>query len=373
LSSTNSSFNQQPFKKNDALQILRAVAALLVVHRHCVEVVRLHQEKPPANSYALDKFGACGVDIFFVISGFILATVVLRTDPQTPGLALDFLTRRVLRIFPIYWIVSIFFLVLAATHNLLTPEGALNSYLLLPSGYPLKAPLLIFGWTLMFEMFFYYLITFNLLFGKRVAVLRTITSILLLTGIGAFTGFQKTILILIANPMNMEFVLGCLIALAYARFGTRPRMGTAFLISGCLALATTVWLGYGRIDDAAFVLNGSESWARVLRWGIPAAAVTAGVVFRRGDIRSTVARFFARLGDASYSIYLTSVGTLFLANRFYRPFAGLPPVLNVSLLIFLVTSVGVVTYARIERPITRLLSGKYETARGRGMLLLLNR
>jgi exopolysaccharide production protein ExoZ len=373
LSSTNSLFHQQPFKKNDALQILRAVAALLVVHRHCVEVVRLHQDKPPANSYALDKFGACGVDIFFVISGFILATVVLRTDPQTPRLALDFLTRRVLRIFPIYWIVSIFFLVLAATHSLLTPEGALNSYLLLPSGYPLKAPLLIFGWTLMFEMFFHYIITFNLLFGKRVAILRTIAFIIVLTVIGAIAGFQKPILILIANPMNVEFVLGCLIALIYARFGTWPRLGTAFLVAGCLALATTVWLGYGRIDDAALVLNGSESWARVLRWGIPAAAVTAGVVFRRADIRSTVARFFSRLGDASYSIYLTSVVTLFLANRFYRPLTGLPPILNVPLLIFLVTSVGAATFAGIEQPMTRLLSGRHETARRREMLLLLNR
>jgi exopolysaccharide production protein ExoZ len=373
LSSANSPSNQQPFKKNDALQILRAVAALLVVHRHCVEVVRLHQEKPPANSYALDKFGACGVDIFFVISGFILATVVLRTDPQTPRLAFDFLTRRVLRIFPIYWIVSIFFLVLAATHNLLTPEAALNSYLLLPSGYPLKAPLLIFGWTLMFEMFFYYLITINLFFGQRATILRTITFIILLTGIGAIAGFQRPILILIANPMNVEFVLGCLIALVYARFGKWPRLGTAFLVTGCLALATTVWLGFGRIDDAAFALNGSQSWARVLRWGIPAAAVTAGVVFRRGDIRSAVARCFARLGDASYSIYLTSMVTLFLVNRFYRPLAGLPPALNVFLLISLVILAGVSTFAGIERPMTGLLSGRYETARRRGMLLLLNR
>ena len=219
-------------RKNEALQILRAVAALLVVNRHALEVVRLHQSGGPMNSYSLDKFGAVGVDIFFAISGFILSTVILRAEAATPRLAFDFLVRRFTRIFPIYWILSLFFLVLAATHKLFTSKWVIDSYLLLPSGYPLRAPLLLFGWTLMFEMFFYYVISFNLLFGKQAAIPRTITSILLLVGIGAIVGFQKPVLILIANPINVEFVLGCFVALLHANFGKRPAVGLALLLSG---------------------------------------------------------------------------------------------------------------------------------------------
>jgi exopolysaccharide production protein ExoZ len=367
-----SSFQQQHLKKNDALQILRAAAALLVVHRHCVEVVRLHQANPPANSYALDKFGACGVDIFFVISGFILTTVVLRTDPQTPLLAFDFLTRRVLRIFPIYWIVSIFFLVLAATHKMFTSNWVIDSYLLLPSGYPLRAPLLLFGWTLMFEMFFYYVISFNLLFGKQAAIPRTITSILFLIGMGTIVGFQKPVLILIANPMNVEFVLGCFIALLHSSFGKRPALGLALLLSGAIILGATAILGYGHIDDAALTLNGQESWARVLLWGLTAAIVTAGVVFGSAQIRSAIGRFAVYLGDASYSIYLTSVVTLFVANRFYV-LANFPAPLNASLLICLVTLVGITSYRWLERPLTRLLTRKYEEARRRSLSPMLSK
>jgi exopolysaccharide production protein ExoZ len=358
-------------RKNEALQILRAVAALLVVNRHALEVVRFHQSVGSMNSYSLDKFGAVGVDIFFAISGFILSTVILRAEAATPRLAFDFLVRRFTRIFPIYWILSLFFLVLAATHKLFTSKWAIDSYLLLPSGYPLRAPLLLFGWTLMFEMFFYYAISFNLLFGKQGAIPRTITSILLLVGIGAIVGFQRPVLILIANPMNVEFVLGCFIALLHANFGKRPALGLALLLSGGIALGATAVLGYGHIDEAALTLNGQESWARVLSWGLPAAVVTAGVVFGSGQVRSAVGRFAVYLGDASYSIYLTSVITLFVANRFYLP-AGFPAPLNAFLLICLATLVGSSSYRWLEQPLTRSLTRKYDEARRHSLSPLLH-
>jgi exopolysaccharide production protein ExoZ len=355
------------------LQILRAVAALLVVYRHAVEIVRLHQSANQSHSYALDKFGACGVDIFFTISGFILSTVILRTAPETPAMAWDFLTRRWIRIFPIYWIVSIFFVVLAATHKLLTLEWTIDSYLLVPLTYPLRAPLLLFGWTLMFEIFFYYVIYLNLLISKKAAIPRTVACILWLVGMGTIIGIQRPILIVICNPMNIEFVLGCAIAWLYARFGTHPRLGTVLMLSGSLALATTVFLGYGRIDDAAFILNGAESWSRVLRWGLASAVVTAGFVFRPAEMRSPAGRFGVYLGDTSYSIYLTSTVTLFVANRYYAPIAALPAGLNISLLIFLVILVGTATYKWIERPIAKFLSRKYERQNSRRALQLASR
>lgn len=352
------------FRKNDALQILRAVAALLVVYAHSIDLVEAHQHPRQIHFYYLENFGACGVDIFFAISGFILATVILRTRPETPRKALDFLTRRYTRILPIYWILSLFPLILAAGHRSLTSDRVLNSYLLLPSShYPMQDPLISVGWTLIFEMFFYYLLSFNLLFGKAAVIPRAIFSILLLVGLGDIAGFQKPILILIANPMNVEFVLGCCIALLYARFGGRPALGTALIVTGGLALGMTIFFGYGRADDFGLILNGQESWYRVARWGLASAALTAGFVFRPGEIRSAFGRLWVYLGDASYSIYLTSVISLFLLDRGYRFIAAFPADMNIFLALSLVALVGSATYSFVERPITQYISKRYQQTR----------
>lgn len=348
-------------KKNDALQILRAIAALLVVYAHSIDVVESYRLPKQISFYSLENFGACGVDIFFAISGFILSSVILRTRPETPRMAGDFMLRRYIRILPIYWIVSLFPLVFALVHHTLTAGWLMSSYLLLPSlSYPMPEPLLSVGWTLVFEMFFYYVLTFNLLIGKRAVIQRSILSILILVGIGALADFHRAVLILVANPMNIEFVLGCCTALIYFRFGNRPALGRVLILLGGLALASTILFGYGRIDDSALTLNGHASWQRVIRWGIPAAILTAGFIFRPGEIRSAFGRLWVYLGDASYSIYLTSVFTFFLYNRFYHLVAGLPPDLNVFLGVFIVAAIGAATYSFIERPITQFITAKYQ-------------
>ena len=361
MSSPKSSFGQQSLKKNDALQILRAVAALLVVYAHSIDLVEGRRLPKQMNFFHLARFGACGVDIFFAISGFILSTVILRTKVSTPRMALDFLTRRYIRILPIYWILSLFYLIYGAKHHSLTTGLVLNSYLLLPSlHYPMQAPLIFVGWTLVFEMFFYYFLSFNLLFGKAAAIPRAIISILLMVGLGTIVGFQKPILILIANPINVEFALGCCIALLYAKFGVRPALGAALLVIGGFTLGMTVFLGYGNVDGAQFTLNGQASWYRVLVWGVPAAVLTAGFVFRPGEIRSHFGKFWVYLGDASYSIYLTSSITLFFFNRGYRFVTGIPQDLNVFLALILVALVGATIYSWIERPITHYITKRYQ-------------
>jgi exopolysaccharide production protein ExoZ len=340
------------------------VAALLVVYAHSIDMVETHQLPRQIHFYYLENFGACGLDIFFAISGFILATVILRTRQEKSHEALDFLMRRYTRILPIYWILSLFPLIFALRHHTLTPGRILDSYLLLPSlHYPMQDPLISVGWTLIFEMFFYYVLSFNLLFGKGAIIPRAIFSILLLVGLGAITGFPRPIFILIANPMNVEFALGCCIALLYARFGGRPALGTALILTGGLALGMTIFFGYRRADDFGFILNGQESWYRVARWGLASAALTAGFVFRPGEIRSTFGRLWVHLGDASYSIYLTSVVTLSLCNRGYHFVAGFPPDLNIFLALFLVALVGSATYSLVERPITQYISKRYQQTR----------
>ena len=220
-------------KKNDGLQILRAIAALLVVYAHAIDLVEGHGTPKQIGFYYLENFGACGVDIFFAISGFILSTVILRTKADLPNKAFDFIARRYIRILPIYWMISLYYVGSGVKRHHLDASLFFNSYLLLPSlRYPMHEPFIPLGWTLIFEMFFYYVLAFNLLFGKRAIIPRAILSILFLIGIGAVGGFHRPILILIANPINIEFVLGCCIALVYWKIGRQPGLGSFLLLLG---------------------------------------------------------------------------------------------------------------------------------------------
>jgi peptidoglycan/LPS O-acetylase OafA/YrhL len=359
---------QQHFlvKKNDGLQILRAVAALLVVYAHAIDLVEAHRIPKQISFYYLENFGACGVDIFFAISGFILSTVILRTKPETPNKAFDFIMRRFIRIVPIYWIISLYYVGSGVKRHNLALGRLVNSYLLFPSlHYPMHEPFIPLGWTLIFEMFFYYVLAFNLLFGKRAVIQRAILSILLLIGIGAIAGFHRPILILIANPINIEFVFGCCIALIYWKIGSRPALGTFLLFLGGLALGMTIIFGYGDAADSAFTLNGQLSWYRVARWGLAAAILTAGFVFRSIEVRSVFGRLGVYLGDASYSIYLASSLTLLNYDHLYRFVAAVPPDLNIFLAMFTVAVIGCATYSFVERPITQSITRRYQAKRAR--------
>jgi exopolysaccharide production protein ExoZ len=353
-------------KKNYTLQILRAIAALLVVYTHSFNIVASHQKSCLSGFRPLGKFGACGVDIFFAISGFILSSVILHKKPETTRQAADFITRRFIRIFPIYWILSLFSLAFAVRHQLLSVSWIMSSYLLLPTfHYPLQAPLLYTAWTLLFEMFFYYALSFNLLFSQKAVIPRTILFICALVGIGSVFGFQHPFLILIANPMNIEFVFGCCIALIYAKLGKQPALGTVLIVLGAAVLTMTIIFGFRSADNANLVLNGQVSWYRVLHWGLPAGILTAGFIFSHGEIRSAFGKLWVYLGDASYSIYLTSVITLYFYNRFYRFLTHIPANLNLLLALIVVSAIGAACYSWVERPITQIISMKYQQSKAR--------
>ncbi|MBB5340579.1 acyltransferase family protein [Tunturiibacter gelidoferens] len=348
-------------KKNDSIQILRAVAALLVVHVHAIFSVSHHAIPAETRFFNLSGVGACGVDIFFAISGFILSTVAMNIRPKSSSAhsALDFLFRRFIRIFPIYWTLSLFFVLVDLKQHHLVLSSLVNSYLLVPSlHFPIPPPLIFVGWTLIFEMFFYYIITLNLFFGAGRVVERTILTIFVLIALGSIIGLQRPVVILLANPINLEFVLGCLIGLLFARYGKRHALGTVLLFAGTIPLVLSTF--FNKYDiEANNVLNGSLSWHRLLIWGIPAAMVTAGLVFRSSQIRSPLGRFGVQLGDASYSIYLVSLPVFYVYERFYPHLASLGADPNVLLSTLLVAVAGLLCYRLIEKPMLHFITAKY--------------
>src|SRR5215510_5466128 len=144
-----------------SIQALRAVAALLVFWGHAINAVtaEVAADFPPL-------YGPFGVDIFFVISGFVMVYSSERLFGR-PDAPIKFFARRFVRIVPLYWAATailVWFVVPYAS-----TKAVLGSLLFTPR-IPSEAPLLYVGWTLIFEMFFYTVFAVALLAKRRVAV-----------------------------------------------------------------------------------------------------------------------------------------------------------------------------------------------------------
>lgn len=315
------------------LQYLRAVAALGVVLFHC------------GGKVGLDLgIGQAGVDLFFIISGFLMVVITgPRSRPET------FLANRVLRIVPAYWLATSVFLagaVLGAFPSVrLTLWHVVSSYLFIPSLSPSNGhvyPLLIPGWTLNYEMFFYALFALALLVAiadlARVLLLSTLLTALVLYGLLAAP--QGALLATYTHPIVLEFVLGAWIGLAWKRGHALPGLAgmpslllALLLLAGALALG---WDGAGR--------------ARLLVYGLPMALVLLSVLAweRRGRIGRWPGLLL--LGDASYSIYLWHTMAISAGAKAAQQL-GLsgPPLL--ALLVAASLGTGLAGYAVFERPV----------------------
>ena len=330
------------------IQALRAVAALLVVIYHVFDMWSL-RVNPTAPGVTWVN-GAAGVDIFFVISGFVMVVSTRRMATQ-PGAWRTFIEHRIVRIVPLYWLATtakLAFVILLADLTLRSTinfDYIIRSYLLFPvvdsAGH--FRPLLSVGWTLTYEFLFYLL--FALALALRVDVLRV-----LLPGLGLFVLaalFRKegwpawTILF---NTIVIEFIFGVVLARLVLR---------GWLLPTAVAVGLVV-VGFALV----LVLPEGPEDFRPLTWGLPALAIVAGAVALERRAATMLPRWLLELGDASYSIYLTHgfvvpvIGLGFL----YLGWIGLPAeAMAVLVGLFASAIVGTVVYRVVERPITLAL------------------
>jgi exopolysaccharide production protein ExoZ len=143
------------------------------------------------------------------------------------------------------------------------------SFLLLPGFFP-RYPLVVgFSWTMVFEMFFYYVLAATLLVTVRQAVTVSIAFFSVTILLGKVVDFQGHIWVVFSSPILLEFIFGAIAALSFLRFGQRRRLGIAMLIVG---VATSLYMrshpqqgGAAGID---VVLSSAGSTRHVLTWGI---------------------------------------------------------------------------------------------------------
>ena len=293
----------------------------------------------------LSVFGASGVDLFFVISGFVMAQS-LSTADRDPW---RFLAKRWLRIVPLFACVSAVYMLIM--HDPLTASAALMSITVLPifDGEGYNCPALYPGWTLAFEFAFYAVVAVAMRAPRRrIETLLALTVAVALVGSVVHPDWAPARILL--NPLLLEFALGVAVWMAWRR-GLTARYAAPALVLGIALLAVGIAVGLGvalslQLDVA---VAGTSGFGRTWTWGIPWALIVVGVIDTVADGRFE--RIVAQVGDASYSTYLTHpclIALLWMVGG-YLP--TMSPYVFALGFIVASTMLGLVVYRWIERPL----------------------
>ncbi len=372
-----SSLGEKPVRdKLLSVQALRGVAAMLVLIFHMEAMFR--EGGPwPREIGAFWGRGFAGVDLFFVISGFIMVYVTRDIAPSARA-AGRFFYDRITRIYPLWWVFAGLMMLyyLTAYGQAAAPDKAsgaevmsyiVKSLLLVPQH---GDPVLGVGWTLIHEMLFYLLFTIGLLFSRKFLPLWLgVWGLLILASLslGRLPIHATNLLELIISPLNLEFILGAAVAIILGTF--TPRQGG-------------LWLGLGVLTFAAALLVYPDNkllpfnLTRVICFGLPGAAIILGAVILERQGRLKIPNALVKIGDWSYSLYLSHLLVLLSIKRIWNmqiisPYIpeplkwGAPGWLdNIAFIVIafigsLVTAC--ISYHLIERTSLKLLRRKFKT------------
>lgn len=305
---------------------------MMVVLFHVV----LWLPQPPAPAPLIHQifhsWGKSGVDLFFVISGF----VIMLSQSRKPRPAMVFLRERAWRILPLYWLMTgVFVLLMLALPKLtegrppLTLEHLGKSLAMVSWLAGREFPVVFVGWSLEYEMMFYILFA---LAGSFLALRHVPLALAAVLGLGALTGLFE--------QMVVEFVLGMMIARWRLARERLPGALPLLLAGVALFLMSIRWPN----EDL-----------RILTWGLPSAMIVTGLVF----LPQWKTRLGDYLGNASYAIYLGQALALPVAIRLAQallPGAGFTAKALAAAAVTVL--LGCLLHSAVERPMTRLLRGR---------------
>ena len=299
-----------PPTRLDSVRALRGVAATLVVIFHIFELQRIWlSANKPGDAITAGPWaqGYAGVDLFFVISGFIMIYITAGAAGGARETA-AFLKRRAIRIFPLWWVFcAILMLYYTAQFGAPVPDDFTGDN---PAGYLLKSvflipqiyePILGLGWTLIHEVWFYliFAVILWLLPKYKLAALLVWAAIVFILAAAVPAGVQAgTYPKLAASYLSLEFIAGGLAAwLITKRIFIAPKL---IFAAGIIASIAALCL-YGDKDVTQLL------WGRVAVFTLPFCALIYGAVAmeKTGGFRAPAAALW--LGDVSYSLYLSHI------------------------------------------------------------------
>jgi exopolysaccharide production protein ExoZ len=341
-----------PSKKLQSIQYLRAIAALMVAYFHLCSQIESYAPALTGPAWlGVAQFPA-GVDIFFVISGFIMVVTSQKLTAEI------FLWRRLIRIIPLYWITTLALVIVALFMPGLFKEtrptllDTVRSLLFI--GFHNAAqqgkvvPLLVPGWTLNLEMCFYAVFTVTLFAAIRRWQLWIVGILFLaLLLIGPTVSDHDSVVLFYTQPRIFEFFIGMAIGRLSLADKLRAPVPVAY---GLCALGFVLTLTVPRYlpDYPITFMVG------------PALCVVGAVCAeRRGGMPNLP--FLELLGDASYSIYLTHIFTHGVTRTIWGALpVGSSAAAVIGFAVFSmcsVVAVALLSYRFIETPTLKWLQG----------------
>ncbi|SEI63779.1 acyltransferase family protein [Frateuria terrea] len=334
------------------LNTLRAVAALAVVYSHITSEAGLNLQP---------SIGTRGVDIFFVISGFIIAYISSRNADH-------FFARRLIRIVPFYWAATlvVFCVALVAPRVLRSTQPdvvqLLCSLLFIPreTTYAGMFPTLVLGWSLNYEMYFYILFGLSLLISRRLAPILCCVAITAVLWLIDASGSQNPSVQFYARPIVFEFVFG-IVAFYLVRAADRHRDA----LLGAPMAKPVLLLVLGAALTAIFYIEAEQGFglARQLSAGIPAFFIVFCAILLERIYRLTIdSRVLFLLGEASYILYLIHPYVVFgLLRTALRGVQGGPAGTVAVIVVLMVVSsaIAIAIHVYFERPVMRFLRQRF--------------
>ncbi len=341
-----------------SIQYLRAIAALMVAYFHTFSQIPLYTPYYRSNMLGRDSL-ASGVDIFFVISGFIM---MVTSKSAHPG---EFAVRRIIRVVPLYWVLTSLLAALALAlpdlfrTTAVTLESYLKSMLFIPYANTAHAqelvPLIVPGWSLNFEMFFYAIFALVLFapVRRRLAINGIVFVALVVGAVLLRNAPVWPELLFYGDIRILEFWMGMLIAHFFLHRKLRFPVWVPWLILAG-GFAAIIWPA----APPAFMAGGAGR--TLIADMLPAAAIVFGAVVLEQSTRVGRHAALMFLGNASYSLYLSHVFSLGLARDLWLRLGlerdGLPYAVGFAIFsMVLVLAGAALSYRLIEAPLLKVM------------------
>lgn len=330
-----------------SIQSLRFFAAIMVVIHHAVNTLHDKAGFSGAN-WLLDffYFGASGVQIFFIISGFVMVYASSGLF-EKKGAWKKFLYRRIIRIYPIYIFCVVLNIAIRSTIGDVPysdPISLVWTMALLP-GY--ASNVIIPAWTLSYEMYFYIIFAVVLLLPARFALAAITLFFMACVAMRHFIagGSLSEFSIMATNPILIDFVVGAWIGYFVKNYGL-PRVPKFALISILILSIAALLFNFTFARHVPYMVS----------FGIPSVLIVFSLVSieRRGMWTSTFKRF-SSLGDASYSLYLVHQLVLTMIFQWSSAGTAVEFFVWVSIMISASLACGLAMYRYVEIPLLKML------------------
>jgi exopolysaccharide production protein ExoZ len=334
------------------LHLLRALAALAVVYCHITSDAGLNRSV---------NIGAYGVDLFFVISGFIISYIGARSPD-------GFFVRRLIRIVPFYWVATLFVFVVAAQWPYLMRTTRadwvqlLFSLVFIPreTAYAGMFPTLILGWSLNYEMYFYVLFALSLLVTRRRTPLLCAALIAATVLIVTLSGTTNPSLLFYSRPLVFEFCfgIGCFYLLEIAERRIHQLQTVTGARTTLMLCATLAFLLLGLAE-----YHARDGWPRFITGGVPASMLVLSVLLlERIYGLAAKSRAVFLLGESSYILYLIHPYIIYTILRLVIPGArnlsGPVVAALIAALMAISASAAVAIHIWFEKPLLSFLRAR---------------